>query len=32
MALVRVKPTDADVVIADAVAANTGHPTEQRKR
>jgi membrane-associated phospholipid phosphatase len=28
MALVRVKPTVADVAIADAVAANTGRPTE----
>jgi membrane-associated phospholipid phosphatase len=28
MALVRVKPTDADVAIADAVAAHTGRPAE----
>jgi len=28
MALVRVKPTAADVAIADAVAAHTGKPTE----
>jgi membrane-associated phospholipid phosphatase len=28
MALVRVKPTDADVAIADCVAANTGRPAE----
>jgi PAP2 superfamily len=29
MALVRVNPTRADVVIADGVAAHTGRPTEQ---
>jgi membrane-associated phospholipid phosphatase len=29
MALVRVKPTGADVAIADAVAARTGRPTSQ---
>jgi hypothetical protein len=28
MALVRVKPTVADVAIADAIAAHTGRPTE----
>ena len=28
MALVRVKPTDADIAIADAVAAHTGRPAE----
>jgi len=28
MALVRVKPTDADVAIANAVAAHTGRPIE----
>lgn len=29
MALVRVKPTAADVAIADAIAAHTGRPTER---
>jgi hypothetical protein len=29
MALIRVRPTQADVAIADAIAARTGRPTER---